>query len=92
MPRTEFHPLTVAQVDQLTDDSAAVTFDVPPQALDAFAFAPGQSLTIRRGQERRQSDTQTRGDCEQRQHAKQTRQSQQRGSRPQRGNLVGGLG
>jgi ring-1,2-phenylacetyl-CoA epoxidase subunit PaaE len=30
-----------------------VTFDVPPQALDAFAFAPGQSLTIRRGQERR---------------------------------------
>ncbi len=51
--RTEFHPLTVARVDPLTDDSAAVTFDVPPQALDAFAFTPGQSLTIRRGQERR---------------------------------------
>jgi ring-1,2-phenylacetyl-CoA epoxidase subunit PaaE len=51
--RTEFHPLTVARVDQLTDDSAAVTFEVPPQVLDAFAFAPGQSLTIRRGQERR---------------------------------------
>jgi ring-1,2-phenylacetyl-CoA epoxidase subunit PaaE len=43
----------VARVDQLTDDSAAVTFEVPPQVLDAFAFAPGQSLTIRRGQERR---------------------------------------
>ena len=51
--RTEFHPLTVARVDQLTDDSAAVTFEVPPQVLDAFAFAPGQSLTIRRGEERR---------------------------------------
>jgi ring-1,2-phenylacetyl-CoA epoxidase subunit PaaE len=51
--RTEFHPLTVARVDPLTDDSAAVTFDVPPQALDAFDFAPGQSLTIRRGDERR---------------------------------------
>lgn len=51
--RTEFHPLTVARVDQLTDDSAAVTFEVPPQVLDAFTFAPGQSLTIRRGEQRR---------------------------------------
>jgi ring-1,2-phenylacetyl-CoA epoxidase subunit PaaE len=51
--RTEFYPLTVARVDQLTGDSAAVTFDVPPQALDAFAFAPGQSLTVRRGDQRR---------------------------------------
>ncbi len=51
--RTEFHPLTVARVDPLTDDSAAVTFDVPGRLLDVFAFAPGQSLTIRRGDERR---------------------------------------
>ena len=51
--RTEFHPLTVARVDRLTDDSAAVTFDVPPPLADRFAFAPGQSLTIRRGDERR---------------------------------------
>jgi ring-1,2-phenylacetyl-CoA epoxidase subunit PaaE len=51
--RTGFHPLTVARVDPLTDDSAAVTFDVPPQAVDTFAFAPGQSLTVRRGDERR---------------------------------------
>jgi ring-1,2-phenylacetyl-CoA epoxidase subunit PaaE len=51
--RTEFHPLTVARVDPLTDDSAAVTFDVPAEVLDRFAFAPGQSLTIRRGDERR---------------------------------------
>jgi len=51
--RTEFHPLTVARVDPLTDDSAAVTFDVPPALAGRFAFAPGQSLTVRRGDERR---------------------------------------
>ena len=51
--RAEFHPLTVARVDPLTDDSAAVTFDVPPGLADRFAFAPGQSMTIRRGDERR---------------------------------------
>ena len=53
MPRTEFHKLTVARVDPLTGDSAAVTFDVPPGLAERFAFAPGQSLTIRRGEERR---------------------------------------
>ena len=46
--RTEFHRLTVARVDPLTADSAAVTFDVPPGLAERFAFAPGQSLTIRR--------------------------------------------
>jgi len=51
--RAEFHPLTVARVDPLTDDSAAVTFDVPPRLAERFAFAPGQSVTIRRGDERR---------------------------------------
>jgi ring-1,2-phenylacetyl-CoA epoxidase subunit PaaE len=51
--RTEFHPLTVARVDPLTDDSAAVTFEVPPALAERFAFAPGQSLTVRRGDERR---------------------------------------
>jgi ring-1,2-phenylacetyl-CoA epoxidase subunit PaaE len=53
MPRTEFHRLTVARVDPLTDDSAAVTFDVPPGLAERFAFTPGQSLTVRRGDERR---------------------------------------
>jgi ring-1,2-phenylacetyl-CoA epoxidase subunit PaaE len=51
--RTDFHQLTVARVDRLTDDSAAVTFDVPPGLAERFAFAPGQSLTVRRGVERR---------------------------------------
>jgi len=51
--RTEFHPLTVARVEPLTDDSAAVTFTVPPLLAGTFAFSPGQSLTVRRGTERR---------------------------------------
>ena len=51
--RTDFHRLTVARVDPLTADAAAVTFDVPPRLAEKFTFAPGQSLTIRRGGERR---------------------------------------
>ena len=37
-PRTEFYPLTVARVDRLTDDSTAVTFDVPSGLADRFGF------------------------------------------------------
>jgi ring-1,2-phenylacetyl-CoA epoxidase subunit PaaE len=43
-----FHALRVAAVDPLTDDSAAVTFEVPPELAGEFAFAAGQSLTLRR--------------------------------------------
>jgi ring-1,2-phenylacetyl-CoA epoxidase subunit PaaE len=53
MARTDFHPLRVSAVDQLTDDSAAVTFAVPAELSEVFAFAPGQSLTVRVGDERR---------------------------------------
>ena len=53
MARTDFHPLTVTAVDPLTDDAAAVTFEVPARLCDTFAFRPGQSLTVRRGSERR---------------------------------------
>jgi ring-1,2-phenylacetyl-CoA epoxidase subunit PaaE len=51
--RTDFYPLTVTAVEPLTDDAAAVTFDVPARLRDTFTFAPGQSLTLRRGAERR---------------------------------------
>src|SRR5262249_8569557 len=51
--RTDFHPLTVAEVDALPDDSAAVTFTVPDPLKHVFAFKPGQSLTLRHGDERR---------------------------------------
>jgi ring-1,2-phenylacetyl-CoA epoxidase subunit PaaE len=53
MARTTFHQLRVTEVEALTDDAAAVTFDVPDGLRDRFAFAAGQSLTIRRGEERR---------------------------------------
>jgi ring-1,2-phenylacetyl-CoA epoxidase subunit PaaE len=53
MARTDFHPLRVARVEPLTDDSAAVTFAVPDELRQTFVFRPGQSLTVRRGAERR---------------------------------------
>jgi ring-1,2-phenylacetyl-CoA epoxidase subunit PaaE len=46
--RAAFHSLTVAAVEQLTEDSAAVTFDVPDDLREAFDFNAGQSLTLRR--------------------------------------------
>lgn len=51
--RTRFHPLRVCRVDRLTSDSVAITFDVPAELAARFAFAPGQWLTVRRGEERR---------------------------------------
>jgi ring-1,2-phenylacetyl-CoA epoxidase subunit PaaE len=50
--------LRVARVDRLTDDAAAVTFEVPPGLAAQYAFAAGQSLTLRRvvgGAEHRRS-------------------------------------
>ncbi|TDP97047.1 1,2-phenylacetyl-CoA epoxidase subunit PaaE [Labedaea rhizosphaerae] len=46
--RGGFHELTVAAVDRLCDDAVAVTFDVPDELAEEFAFRPGQSLTVRR--------------------------------------------
>jgi ring-1,2-phenylacetyl-CoA epoxidase subunit PaaE len=51
--RNAFYPLRVSGVERLTDDSAALTFAVPDGLADLFAFAPGQFLTLRRGDERR---------------------------------------
>jgi ring-1,2-phenylacetyl-CoA epoxidase subunit PaaE len=56
--RPTFHPLTVARVDRLCDDAVAITFDVPPELAEDFAFRPGQYLTLRRrvaGREERRS-------------------------------------
>ena len=47
-PRPRFHLLPVADVERLTDDAVAVTFAVPPELAEEFAFAPGQALTLRR--------------------------------------------
>ncbi|NMO90232.1 1,2-phenylacetyl-CoA epoxidase subunit PaaE [Actinomycetospora sp. TBRC 11914] len=52
-----FHRLRVADVDRLTDDAVAVTFDVPGELAETFAFRAGQYLTLRLptpdGEERR---------------------------------------
>jgi ring-1,2-phenylacetyl-CoA epoxidase subunit PaaE len=52
-PRAGFYPLVVRNVEPLTEDSAAITFTVPEELAETFAFAAGQSLTVRRGEERR---------------------------------------
>ncbi|MER6073295.1 2Fe-2S iron-sulfur cluster-binding protein [Streptomyces sp. NPDC001817] len=43
-----FHPLPVAQVDRITDDSVALTFTVPPELREEYRHAPGQHLALRR--------------------------------------------
>jgi ring-1,2-phenylacetyl-CoA epoxidase subunit PaaE len=43
-----FHALRVAAVQPLCEDAAAVGFEIPDALAEEFAFAPGQSLTLRR--------------------------------------------
>ncbi|MCX4534037.1 2Fe-2S iron-sulfur cluster-binding protein [Streptomyces sp. NBC_00841] len=42
-----FHPLRVRAIEQLTDDSVAVTFAVPPELRETFRHKPGQHLNVR---------------------------------------------
>jgi len=53
--RAAFHPLRVAAIDELTDDAVAVTFAVPPDLAPDYAFAHGQHLNIRGGDDVRRS-------------------------------------
>ncbi len=43
-----FRTVRVADVQQLCDDAAAITFTVPDEYAAEFAFVPGQSVVIRR--------------------------------------------
>ncbi|MCX5438461.1 2Fe-2S iron-sulfur cluster-binding protein [Streptomyces sp. NBC_00063] len=43
-----FHQLRVAAVDRLTDDSVALTFEVPESLREEFRHSPGQHLALRR--------------------------------------------
>ncbi|SCK16173.1 2Fe-2S iron-sulfur cluster-binding protein [Streptomyces sp. WMMB 322] len=43
-----FHPLRVTAVDQLTDDSVALTFAVPPELRHLYGYSPGQHIALRR--------------------------------------------
>lgn len=45
--RAAFHELTVSRVDRLTDDAVAISFTVPEELREEFAFEPGQHLTVR---------------------------------------------
>jgi ring-1,2-phenylacetyl-CoA epoxidase subunit PaaE len=44
---SKFYPLTVANVRNETRDAIAVTFDVPRELRDTFAYHQGQHLTLR---------------------------------------------
>ncbi|MEV4533154.1 1,2-phenylacetyl-CoA epoxidase subunit PaaE [Asanoa sp. NPDC049518] len=46
--RPVFHPLPVAAIDRLTDDAVAITFLVPAELREQFAFRAGQHLTVRK--------------------------------------------
>ncbi|HEX5862183.1 MAG TPA: 1,2-phenylacetyl-CoA epoxidase subunit PaaE [Nocardioides sp.] len=50
-----FHHLRVAAIDELTDDSVAITFDVPEELRADYAFVHGQHLNIRSGDDVRRS-------------------------------------
>ncbi|HET6294791.1 MAG TPA: 1,2-phenylacetyl-CoA epoxidase subunit PaaE [Kribbella sp.] len=54
--RATFHPLRVAAIDAITEDSVAITFDVPAELAAEYEFMAGQHLTVRRaGDEVRRS-------------------------------------
>jgi ferredoxin-NADP reductase/fatty acid desaturase len=42
-----FHPVPVASVDRLTEDSVLIRFDVPDDLRDQFSFEPGQHVSVR---------------------------------------------
>jgi ring-1,2-phenylacetyl-CoA epoxidase subunit PaaE len=46
--RPQFHALEVADVTHLVEDAVAITFTVPPELREAYAFRAGQHLTVRR--------------------------------------------
>jgi ring-1,2-phenylacetyl-CoA epoxidase subunit PaaE len=46
--RPVFHPLRVAAIDRLTEDSLAIAFEVPDRLREVYAFQAGQHLTVRR--------------------------------------------
>ncbi|KGF68143.1 ferredoxin reductase [Hoeflea sp. BAL378] len=47
MAAPRFHDLEIAAVRKQTPDAVAITFAIPEDLSDAFAFTPGQYLTLR---------------------------------------------
>lgn len=55
---TEFHQLTISQVEKLTKDAVAISFDVPESLVDDYQYLQGQHLTLKadiQGQDIRRS-------------------------------------
>ena len=44
----DFYPLTIQQIKALTPSSVAITFSIPKELKQTFAFAPGQYITIKK--------------------------------------------
>ncbi|MDA3040664.1 MAG: phenylacetate-CoA oxygenase/reductase subunit PaaK [Actinomycetota bacterium] len=44
---TDFHTLTIRRIDAPTDDSVAITFDVPEELREQFRHQPGQHLVLK---------------------------------------------
>ncbi len=47
MGAAEFHELSVASVDEITDESVRVTFEIPADLVSAYAHVPGQHVIVR---------------------------------------------
>ena len=47
MPSPRFHDLSISRVRLLNDSAVALTFSIPENLVDNFAFIPGQYLTLR---------------------------------------------
>ena len=44
---TEFFPLTISAIEQLTKDSVAISFDLPQSLASKFTYRQGQHLTLK---------------------------------------------
>ena len=42
-----FHPLAISAIDPVTDDSVAITFEVPEELREDYRYSHGQHLTVR---------------------------------------------
>ncbi|WP_370894852.1 1,2-phenylacetyl-CoA epoxidase subunit PaaE [Janibacter sp. GXQ6167] len=45
--RIGFHVLKVKELDRITDDAVAITFEVPDHLAEDFAYLPGQHVAVR---------------------------------------------
>lgn len=44
---SQFHSLTIKQIDRITEDSVVISFDVPQHLTSDFAFKAGQYITLK---------------------------------------------